>query len=131
MDDYLSDDSYETEEYQVDIDDKINIFISNYLDNMIDIYLDFEERFSYTPAFLEYAKENSTILVGFIIDYLFKNTSIQTNKDTSKFERLYKNEINNSYNIIKNFTKHAYGKVINLNDWIQFCYCMSNTNVSF
>jgi hypothetical protein len=126
MEDILSEDLSIMEELQTSTEDEINNFISNHLDNMIDIFLDFEERFSYVPEFLEQAKKTSTVLVSFIIDYLFKNVRVKTKKDTTYFEEEYKNEINNSYNIIFNFVKYSTGKTILLKDWINFCYCMSH-----
>lgn len=126
MDENLSEELCVIEEIQESLNEEINHFISKHLDDIIDIFLDFEERFVYVPEFLEHAKKNSTVLVSFIIDYLFKNICVKTKKDTSHFEEIYKNEIRNSYNIIFDFVKYSSVKTIYLRDWIEFCYCMSN-----
>ena len=127
MENYYSEDEYDIDnESPFTIEDNIDLFISNYLDNIIDIYVDFEERFAYTPKFLEYARENSTVLVSFIIDYLFKNTTFNVNDSKKiKFQMKYQNELNESYNTIYNFTKTT-GNIIPEKEWINFCYCMSN-----
>ncbi len=126
MENILSEDLCIIEAFQTSHEDEINHFISDYLYDIIDIFLGFEERFSHVPEFLEQAKKTSTVLVSFIIDYLFKNICIKIKKDTSYFEEMYKNEINNSYNTIFNFIKYSTGKTIYLRDWINFCYCMSH-----
>lgn len=128
MDDHLSDDSYVTDdELQFTLEDEINIYISEYLDTIIDIFFKFEEQFSYTPEFLEYARENSTALASFIIDYIFKNKTVLVYDDTSKFELEYKNEIQISYNVISSFIYWSSSKKLTLKEWIEFCYSKSYT----
>lgn len=108
------------------IETKVCHFLSNYIDDILDIFFYISKTWYVKPEFLEYAKNTSEKLLSFLIDTIFydrhqEKISATKYKKLKKFMDEYYDEINSSYNIIYNFS-NQFKNPIRPNDWILFCY---------
>jgi hypothetical protein len=104
---------------------KIDSFISNYLDDVLDLYYEFQERFSWSPFFLGRLK--STDLTDFLVDCIFIPRNIKsriTYTSLSLYEPFlqeYRQELHVSFTMIDKFLSCL--KVqIKRPDWGLFCF---------
>jgi hypothetical protein len=119
------DDSYVNEYAMIDK------FLSDHLDNVLDIYYDFETRFRLNPWFLERMK--TTDLIDFCIDCLFpKQTSFHNKKryfsDNHEvfdlFEEEYLWELEISFRIISKFL-NKFQYTLDIQTWSLCCFCFT------
>ena len=108
------------------LENKVSDFLSNHIEDILDIFFNFENAFYHTPEFLEHAKNTCEKLLNFLIQTIFYNShheriSTNTYNKLLNFTNEYYQEINSSYNIIYNFSK-KFDNPIMANDWILFCY---------
>ena len=102
-------------------DDFIDKFYTFHLDEIIDIYYEFKQRFSLSPFFL--AELKSTELTEFSIDSILNNLNLPKINDEyiEYFNYYYKNEIYTSYKIMARFLK-TWKYNLTEKNWIIFCY---------
>lgn len=121
----MSDDnisSHDSDEFDI-----IQNFLDYHTDNIISLYYEFKQRFSYTPFFLTNLK--STDLTDFFIELLYY-------KDTFKYKKLpllniffkeYSNELDISFIITQKFLKTCKYN-LDYDSWSHFCYTKSKLN---
>lgn len=112
--------------YEEQREHKIYDFLSNYIEDILDIFFYFEKAWKDTPEFLEYSLSTSEKLLSFLIDSIFyqrhqEKISEAKYMKLQKFMEEYYEQINSSYTIIYNFSRQ-FENPINPNDWILFCY---------
>lgn len=106
----------------------IDDFLSEHLDNILDIYYDIQERF---PYFLD--KVTSTAFVDFIIDnafYMYDTKHVETyfkknTKSYTKFIQEYSKEITTTYILIDNFLQKQNMNAIDTILFNKFCFMNS------
>jgi hypothetical protein len=126
----MSDDNISYTSHDSDEFDIIQIFLDYHTDNIISLYYEFKQRFSYTPFFL--ANLKSTDLTDFFIELLYY-------KDTFKYKKLpllnfflkeYSNELDISFNITEKLLTSCKYK-LDYDSWTRFCYTKSKLNELF
>lgn len=97
-------------------------FLSEYTENMLDIFDDLKKRFSLNPDFLCDLK--STQFIDFISTIILYNKYTHkvnfSENDLIYFYNIYNKEIDISYHIVNKFVK-TFKIDLDCNNWIQFC----------
>lgn len=101
----------------------IDTFLSDSLDDIMDMYDEFKSRFSYDPFFLGHLQ--STELTEFFTDIIFvKDPNMNTNINSDVYENFceeYEKEISTSFAFAHSFlTKHDFNLAIST--WALFCF---------
>jgi len=105
-------------------EDLITPFLDYHTYNIIHLYEDFKNRFTYSPFFL--ANLKSTDLTDFFIHLLYYNYNPKQNLSHLKFFSIeYENELCISFNIANNFLKTCKYN-LDYNTWTYFCYKKSD-----
>lgn len=105
-------------------EDLITPFLDYHTYNIIHLYEDFKNRFTYNPFFL--ANLKSTDLTDFFIHLLYYNYNPKQNLSHLKFFSIeYENELCISFNIVNNFLKTCKYN-LDYNTWTYFCYKKSD-----
>lgn len=118
--DYDYDHDYGREEKNfLNIDD----LIYESFDDILDLYYDFQDRFSFNPFFLGHLRIiNFTNLIINILDNRYDNKYNKFNTDNlDLFKKNYQSELTISYDIIIKFLKQ-FKQSIPIDIWAQFCY---------
>lgn len=116
-----SDDDFD---HQTQDQNKIQKFICNNLDDILDIYYDFKDRFSFNPYFLGLCKP--TDLSDFFAMCLYNNGESPRSASSAsrtlqeRFQTEYSNELSTSYYIVATFLEQFDHVLIPL-VWIRFC----------
>lgn len=104
--------------------DLIDSFISRHMDDILDLYYEFQDRFRFNPFFL--ANLKITDLTDFCVDCVFYDESfgiklsIPQTKIQSQFEKDYFTELRLSYKLI-NTLLSQFDVICSYNEWICFC----------
>jgi hypothetical protein len=99
-------------------------FLDYHTYNIIHLYEDLKNRFTYSPFFL--ANLKSTDLTDFFIHLLYYNYNPKQNLSHLKFFSIeYENELCISFNIVNNFLKTCKYN-LDYNTWTYFCYKKSD-----
>ena len=105
-------------------EDLITPFLDYHTYNIIHLYEDLKNRFTYSPFFL--ANLKSTDLTDFFIHLLYYNYNPKQNLSHLKFFSIeYENELCISFNIVNNFLKTCKYN-LDYNTWTYFCYKKSD-----
>ncbi len=129
MDSYMSDEELTSSTETLE-DNPIDTFFQENMDNIIDIYEDFKERFAYNPEFFQYL--TSCDLTDFSIQCIFgkKNTFFElltvphnfiTVEVMNAFKNLYSQELDISFYIMYGFLKQNKYR-LSKDLWIRFCF---------
>lgn len=100
--------------------DKIELFITNETDYIMDLYYDLQDRF---PYFLDKARFPD--IINLVIDNIFgiyKNNKRYNLKDFEYFIREYNSEINASIYVINNYLSKYKKSTITYNVFTKFAY---------
>jgi len=101
-------------------EDPIDLFFQNNLDEIIDMFYEFQERFSHNPFFLQ--RLESSHLTDLFIDCLFGQKTHQVlNESNCAFYTEYQPEVDTSFTIAYSFLyRHRFKLSHAL--WVKFCY---------
>lgn len=107
---------------------EIDMFISEHLDDILDMFYEFQERFSLCPYFL--ANLKCVHLTDFLIDVIFHNAGHRrlTRAQLVLYERFifeYESELHISSTTINGFVTPFKRRVPPL-DWALFCFSFSD-----
>ena len=118
-------DNYEGYNFEKFDTDTIDNFLYHNSDIIYELYTELSTRFSLsTPAFL--CKLQSHDLIYFIMDIIQKGLrKTHPNDITRYFGHYYKEELSISFNITNNFLKNTYRRGLLFEQWLYFCYTMS------
>lgn len=121
-DDAISYTSHDSEDF-----DLIEAFLDYHTDNIISLYYEFNQRFSYTPFFL--ASLKSTDLTDYFIEILYyKDTfKYKTSSLLNFFIKEYNNELDISFTLAEKLLKTCKYN-LDYNSWTRFCYAKSKLN---
>lgn len=125
---HSSDESEYHSEERLPINREIDAFISEHLDDILDMFYEFQERFSWCPFFL--ANLKSTHLTDFLIDVVFNNRHRQPLNRTQLvlYERFiveYEVELHISLTMVNTFLNRFKCTVPPLS-WALFCFSFSD-----
>ena len=121
---------YHSEHHYSPVNHDIDIFISEHLDDILDIFYDFRERFSWCPYFLAHLQ--CTHLTDFFTDILFHPQNFKSRRLTrtqielyDRFIREYESELHTSLSIADGFLSKFKRNLLPL-DWALFCFSFSD-----
>ena len=106
-------------------------FLSKHIEDIIDIFYEFQQRFGYDPPFLHYLK--APRLTDLFVECASNKRpifqTVPNNYVFDKFQEEYQNEIYISYSIINNFTANSTFDIkVKYSDWTYFCFNYSDVS---
>lgn len=116
-DDDVDEDDFYLEDIEIEtLDEKIQKFLSNETEPILDVCDLLNDIFPYMFNY----KTNPKI-ISFLIDLKFNNLNLFLKTDKVDFYKEYKEEVDTSYYLFDKYSKNA--KVpFNKETWIEFCY---------
>jgi len=105
----------------------IDTFISRHMDDILDLYYEFQDRFRFNPFFLGVLK--ITDLTDFCVNCVFYDSGVSSfgiklslpqTKIQSRFETDYFTELRLSYKLV-NTLLSQFDVICSYNEWICFC----------
>mgnify|MGYP000105764489 CR=1 FL=1 len=123
--DFDSDDFIDDNFMQID---HLDEFLFNYSDKIYYLYEDLKHRFgAFSPFFICDMQYHD--LTNFFTDLVLRNPNLyvftKTNLITC-FDTFYTKELDISYRIVFNFAKQTLRFNLQYNDWLQFCYLLTD-----